>query len=295
MNYYINDSSAIFGSQAMDALDTLDINSVKYVFRHQNDKEPPLGPGVLGWHFHTCYELLYFLRGDADYQIEQSRYALRPHSLLIIKPGEYHSMLVRSTKRLDRIVIHFTDEDLSPYVRQTLAAMSNVYCIPGTRLSDEILLVDKYQQDLTNGIPRDVLKNQLQIILAFLCNIEDLRQDADQVDHGAEQIISYIHNNLAIIHTLDDICQNVHMSRSTVQNLIADYLQTPVMSYVRTQKCMMAKSLLQKGNSATEVALRCGFGDYSSFYRAYRSVFGFPPSGGGAEVRTIATTDNVTT
>ena len=288
MNYHITDSVTLY--EAAENLNMLisAANDAKYVFRHSDDKSPPVGYDASGWHYHTCYELLYFLRGDADYQIEQSRYSLRPHSLLLIKPGEYHTMVVKSAKRLDRIVIHFTDNDLTPESREILHAMSNVYCIPGTRLSEEILLVDTYQQDLARGIPKAILVNQLQIILAFLCNIEDMRQNADQVHDGAERVISYIHNNLASIRSLEDICQNVHMSRSTVQNLISEYLQTPVMSYVRTQKCVLAKSLMQKGCSATEAALRCGFTDYSSFYRAYKKVFGTSPTDISADLRTIS-------
>lgn len=287
MNYHISDSITLLIDNENPNLLVDSANDARYVFRHYVEKTPEVGLDSLGWHYHTCYELLYFLRGDADYHIEQSRYTLRPHSLLIIKPGEYHTMQVKSAKLLDRIVIHFTDNDLTPESREILHTMSNVYCIPGTRLSEEILQVDTYQQDLARGIPKTILANQLHIILAFLFNIEDMRQNADQVHDGAERIISYIHNNLSSIHSLEDICQNVHMSRSTVQNLISEYLQTPVMSYVRTQKCVMAKSLLQNGCSATEAALRCGFADYSSFYRAYKKVFGSSPTDIGADLQTI--------
>lgn len=289
MNYHITDSMTLYYALESQVISDNIIdhtNTAKYVFRHSEEPVQEGGHDVLGWHFHNCYELLYFLRGDADYQIEQSRYTLHPHNLLIIKPGEYHSMFVKSSKRLDRIVIHFNDADLTPWNREILHSLSNVYSIPGTRLSEEILLVDKYQQDLANGIPKDILINQLQIILSFLCNIEDMRQTADQVDNAVEQIISYIHNHLSSIHTLDDICQNVHMSRSTVQNLISEYLQTPVMTYVRNQKCIQARSLLRQGCPATEVANRCGFADYSSFYRAYKKVFGTSPSNIGADVQT---------
>lgn len=287
MNYHITDSDSFFQSAEELTLLANSANSAKYVFRHSDEPCPKVGDDNLGWHFHTCYELLYFLRGDADYQIEQRWYSLRPHSLLLIKPGEYHTMWIRSSKRLDRIVIHFTDSELTPENRTILHAMSNVYCIPGTRLSEEILQVDAYAQDLTNGIPKSVLTNHLQIILAFLFNIEAMHLNADQTHDGAERILSYIHANLPSIHSLDDICQNVHMSRSSVQNLISEYLQTPVMSYVRTQKCILAQSMLQNGCSATEVALRCGFSDYSTFYRAYKKVFGTAPTQINVDVRTI--------
>ena len=68
------------------------------------------------------------------------------------------------------------------------------------------------------------------------------------------------------------------MSRSTVQKHISDYMQTPIMSYVRTQKCLLARQLLQEGHSATEACMQCGFQDYSTFYRAYCNEFGISPS-----------------
>ncbi len=287
MNYHITDSSTILNPPRGVHASMESVDSAKYVFRHINDEAPTPGTDELGWHYHSCYELLYFLRGGADYRIEQSRYTLRPHNLLVIKPGQYHTMLVTSPKRLDRIVIHFDDQSLSEGMRNALHAMSDVYCIPGTRLSEEILMVDTYQKDLESGLNKDILFNQLNIILAFLCNMEGMCQPADHIDHGAEQIISYIHSNLPTIHTLEDICQNVHMSRSTVQKLISDYLQTPVMSYVRTQRCILAKKLLQTGASATEVAMQCGFSDYSTFYRAYKNVFGIAPSSGSPDVMTM--------
>lgn len=287
MQYHISDSVAVFDGNYLP--EQAKIIHSKYTFRHMDETDPPPGTEAPpGWHYHTCYEILYFLRGDADFRIEQNVYTLHPHSLVIIKPGEYHSLIIKPCKRLDRIVLHFTDDDLTDQNREILYALSNVYSIPGTRLSEEILQVDNYYNDLLSGIPLEVLVSQLKIILAFLCNIEDMRQQTIPVHDGAERIISYIHSNLASIHSLDDICQNVHMSRSKVQNLIAEHLQTPVMSYVRTQKCVMAKSLIQKGCPATEAANRCGFADYSSFYRAYKKTFGVTPTRIGAETQTFS-------
>ena len=80
MNYHLSDSVFYTEKEAMDALtDFVDCN--KYVFRHAYDDAPAPGAGELGWHYHNCYELLYFLRGDADYQIQHNHYTLRPRRL----------------------------------------------------------------------------------------------------------------------------------------------------------------------------------------------------------------------
>jgi AraC-like DNA-binding protein len=40
----------------------------------------------------------------------------------------------------------------------------------------------------------------------------------------------------------------------------------------------MARELIREGVGTTEAAERCGFGDYSSFYRQYKKRMGVSPS-----------------
>lgn len=51
-------------------------------------------------HYHSCYEIYYFLKGDADYMVEGREYHLTPHSLILLSPlrfsrseGEFHDGL----------------------------------------------------------------------------------------------------------------------------------------------------------------------------------------------------------
>ena len=41
---------------------------------------------------------------------------------------------------------------------------------------------------------------------------------------------------------------------------------------------MYAKELIEAGETASSAAYRVGFGDYSSFYRAYVKIVGEPPT-----------------
>lgn len=255
-----------------------EINTKKSAYRYTIDEHANQRVSDLGWHFHTDYELLYIIRGEGDFRIQQNMYRIQPNSLLIVKPGEYHGLFMDSDKRYERIVLHFREEDLIQEIQDAVTTLGNVYIIPGTRLSEEILRINYYCTDFIGRIREEAIDNQIQIILAYLCNIVGQRQSANYVDQGAERIIAYIQSNLISIKTIDDICQNVHMSRSSVQKLIQHQLQTPIMSYVRTQKCVLARSLLRKGHSATDVCIQSGFDDYSSFYRAYKSVFNEAPS-----------------
>ena len=48
-------------------------------------------------HYHSCYEIYYFLKGDADYMVEGREYHLTPHSLILLSPYVFHGVRVNST------------------------------------------------------------------------------------------------------------------------------------------------------------------------------------------------------
>ena len=76
---------------------------------------------------------------------------------------------------------------------------------------------------------------------------------------------------------IEDLCKALHMSRSTIQKIFSDQLHTPIMSYIRVQKIMLAHTMLHDGVNANDTAIQCGFRDYSSFYRAYMKIYKHAP------------------
>lgn len=87
-----------------------DVRSGSYTFKHKTDAEPAAAHEKFKEHYHTMYELLYFLEGDADFAIQHTLYRLKPHCLLVVKPGELHNLVVKSGKRYERIVLRFGAE-----------------------------------------------------------------------------------------------------------------------------------------------------------------------------------------
>ena len=53
---------------------------------------------------------------------------------------------------------------------------------------------------------------------------------------------------------------------------------TTAHAYVRQRRLLAAARLIRNGTPAGQAAAACGFGDYSSFCRAFRSAFGTRPS-----------------
>jgi AraC-like DNA-binding protein len=56
----------------------------------------------------------------------------------------------------------------------------------------------------------------------------------------------------------------------------------------------MAQREISFGAKPTDVYVKCGFSDYSTFYRAYKNQFGKPPSEKGDTEHTIVVHDDGT-
>ena len=256
-----------------------DYRNGSVLFKHSFDEKPSILHESFREHYHTAYEVLYFLRGDAEFIIQHSSYALPSHSLLVIKPGEYHNLIMHTRQPYERIVIRFEETDLPPALRERLPSIRNVYRIKNTPVSRELLRIDEYVQEADRDILPALLVGQLHVILSFLCCCRQENSVVEnRVNAEMRKTIDFIGSHLENIQSIDDICAGMHTSRSSLQKMFSSQLESPVMSYVRTQQCIAANELILEGMSASDAACRFGFEHYSTFYRAYTKVFHRPPS-----------------
>jgi len=92
-----------------------------------------------------------------------------------------------------------------------------------------------------------------------------------------DMIITYIENNYAEKITLEDTAKTFHISTSTLGKLFYNKLGISFYHFVTQRRLINSKQKIEEGNSMEEVALTCGFCDYSAFYRAFKKEYGISP------------------
>ena len=226
-----------------------------------------------------CHEWIYLVSGDAECAVDYRVSAVKPHTLILLRPGQLRRLLPRSGKPVNRYVLRFPEEAVPPPARSAFQGLGSQYVVPGTLISEEIQRMDFYVADLPADRIGDALRHQLSLLIHFACNFIANRQRAVPAVTSCGQLIEYIDAHLTGIRSLSDISLGVHLSPSSIQKMIRSELHKPVMTYVREQKCLLARNHLLKGFPAGDVCMQCGFSSYPTFYRAYLRTFGVPPSG----------------
>ena len=70
----------------------------------------------------------------------------------------------------------------------------------------------------------------------------------------------------------------MHMSESAFAHLFKKELGMPPHKYIEEKRLYYAKHLISKGEKPSKIYSECGWSDYSSFYKAFRKMFGISPS-----------------
>jgi AraC-like DNA-binding protein len=90
--------------------------------------------------------------------------------------------------------------------------------------------------------------------------------------------LHYINENLNRIGGTKEIADHLFISESYLFRLFRNELHQTPKKYIMDKRLLTAQKLLSAGDSPTSVCERCGFADYTTFYRNYTSFFGHAPS-----------------
>ena len=92
------------------------------------------------------------------------------------------------------------------------------------------------------------------------------------------EFLRYINQNLCSSLDVGQIADSLYVSESYLFRLFKKELHQTPLKYIREKRLMMAKKMLSEGERPTVVCTRCGFSDYTTFYRNYVAFFGCSPS-----------------
>lgn len=95
----------------------------------------------------------------------------------------------------------------------------------------------------------------------------------------SRRIISYIDQHFLEPITTESICNTFGYNKSYICHSFRDATGMTLTEYLQYRRCFHAQKLLKTGDyNVSEVALKCGFANFSFFSRVYRRCMGVAPS-----------------
>lgn len=232
-------------------------------------------------HYHTIYEVNYFISGDAEFLIEDKKYPLKPGDMIIIQPGQHHNVRMLSSARYERYVLRFSEYLIPNDILHKFARKSGCYHVGDTVIPSLFSRLDYHVENL--GDDSETLKMLFRCVLTeiivYFTRMGGKEEAALKLlKDDMVVVLDYINKNLERPLCIEDICREFHYSKSYICHEFSQNLGVPIIQYVRTKKIMYANALIRSGKSPTEVASQCGYSDYSTFYRMYKKIMGKSPS-----------------
>lgn len=240
-------------------------------------------PDIRRFHIHTHeeYELYCFLRGKAKYFVEGTVYPLHPGDILLMKQAEAHTLLSLGDAPYERITVHFSAPALEgAHARPLLAFLNdrplgrhNRY--PGGALKHGHWM--HYLEMICRSKDFAVQQMYLTVLLSELRESGENLASGGETQYNIAEVITYINSHLEDDLSVDALCTRFHISPSHFNRRFRAMTGASPGQYVRTKRLHRAKQLLSEGENPTGIYERCGFSEYSAFFRAYKDTFGVSP------------------
>ncbi|MBE7031868.1 MAG: AraC family transcriptional regulator [Ruminococcaceae bacterium] len=232
-------------------------------------------------HTHNKYEILYFMSGEVDCIIGNMRRTLSPGEMVLIPSLYVHHIEIMGNKPYERIVLNFdrsgADEKLlkkvfsSPKIIDTKAFPYIAGVFDRFKKYSKIF-ADNERQILFYSILTEL------IYLAFnALNTDSGAVTFDGYSTAARKAINYVNKNLFEITDIDDICRSLFISKAYLHRVFLNSLGMSPMKYLKSKRLIVAREMIRLGEKPTSVARKVCYNDYTTFFRAYKSYFGYSP------------------
>ena len=242
------------------------------------------------YHYHTFHKIIILLAGKAGYAVEGERYELAPGDFVLVGSGSIHRPVVETGDYYERMILYIApdylraltvgDCDPSECFRQAQETFQYVYRDEG----------GSRVRPLFQALAETVRQGGYGAALLAQAQFTELMVEVNRVVRGGHRVgaaggdskvvslLQYLNLHLADPLTIDELAARFYISKYHMMRRFRAETGYTVHAYLTGKRLALAREQIAAGTPILQAASACGFGDYSTFCRAYRRQFGQPPS-----------------
>jgi len=232
-----------------------------------------------GNEIHPFHEILYFIDSDATFLSNSYKENLKKETLLIIPKEMYHKFQIKDQSRYARFVINFPDfPEGAELIRKSMSKIK-IAEHPSGQIKHLLNRMCFIAQNDTSQAAATALFGLFLSLLYELCKDTDSYCGLPQCYHPAiSRCLAIIDKEFSARLTIATLSEKTGISTSSLLHLFKKETGISLHRYITQRRIIYAHKLLSYGENPTQIYWKCGYQDYSSFYKAYVKVLGISPS-----------------
>lgn len=244
-------------------------------------------------HTHDYYEFYFFVEGDISMQIGTQTFPIQAGDIMLIPPGLHHRPIIHSLNKPYRRFVFWISEE---YCNHLLSLSSDyVYLMQHVQIikhyifhTDQLsfnsvqskflrLIEEMNSNHFGKKAQITLYVNDLILHLNRLVYVQN-NPIAKKEDTSLYQAISlYIEEHLVEDLSLDILSRKFYVSKYHIAHVFKENLGMSIHQYITKKRLRLCQEAIRGNMSITEAYQTFGFGDYSSFYRAFKKEYGISP------------------
>lgn len=232
-------------------------------------------------HSHPFCEILFVLSGSGEIHIEEKTYSIQKGDIIVYNPFTEHCETTFNEDGIELAFFGITDFQLGKLPPDCLID-ENASPVLHTGESEpqfdfyfRTLADEVYENEQYSDIMARYLARMIMIRILRLANITEAKLVPNAI---FTRIHQYLSQNFAKIESMEQICEELNISKYYLSQVFRQYMGTPPMHYVTQKRISHAKKLLQETEmTATAIGEECGYKDHVLFFKAFKKVEGVTP------------------
>lgn len=245
----------------------------------------PAGVKCFKFHWHDRVEILRITKGEILITVETEQFVAKENSILVFYPRQLHvGFAGEKGVEYDGVMFElekFEIPAVKKYFDLILHGKINLQ-----NISKNKKIIKSFDSLYSFAGHENNAKDVFEMVSLIYCLFSNLCDENEKQFESYQRtkkefvpILDYVDEHLSEPLTTEEICAKFGYSKSYFCRLFKTHTGFSFLNYCRIARLERAKVLLkEKDITANEVAIKCGFRNYSYFSRTFKKHYSISPA-----------------
>jgi len=236
-------------------------------------------------HLHNEPEIYLFVRGDVDFMIEDHCFSMAPGTVVIAKENQLHRPIIKSDGIYERFYLSLPREAFDRNGKSPLAFLDGENTV--LSLDPEAFCTLMEWLNSISGLVEEKGFEEHYLAYAWILQVLKLLNDAAERKKSllpqadlpplVRNVMNYIEQHASETGSVREVAEAFGVHPGYLSGLFSDATRIHLKHYLTVKKIAMAKELLLKEQTVTDIAYECGFSSCSHLIAVFRKYTGQTP------------------